>query len=163
MIDRDLLSKLDLKAPYTWLATWGGLGFFRPAPGTWGTLGALPPGLIALKGFGLPGLLVLILAVTLAGLWASRKFEERTQTHDNSSIVIDEVAGMMIALSSTGGALLPVVAAFALFRFFDILKPWPVGFIDRKIPGAPGIMCDDLAAGCMAAICVLGLRYAGLG
>lgn len=79
-------------------------------------------------------------------------------------IVIDEVAGMWIALIPVfGQSLLFVLLAFALFRFFDILKPWPISWLDKNINGAAGVMADDILAGAFAAFCLIGLQYVGLG
>lgn len=162
MPDPELIKKLDFKNPAVWLATWFGCGLMRPAPGTWGTLGALPIGLILLA-FGGPLLLIpAIAAVTWVGIGAANKFESMTGTHDNSMIVIDEVAGMWIALLTSTLSPLSIVAAFLLFRFFDILKPWPIGWLDRKLPGGVGVMADDLVAGIFAAICLFGIHYYAL-
>lgn len=154
----EILSKLDFKNPATWLATWFGCGLMHPAPGTWGTLGALPIGLILLALGGKIVLLIGIIIVIPLGLWASAKFETMTGTHDNSMIVIDEVAGLWITLLATTLNPLSILLAFALFRFFDILKPFPVGWLDRNLSGAKGVMADDLMAGVYAGICLYGIN-----
>ena len=160
-------TKLDLKAPYLWLATWFGCGFMRPAPGTWGSLGALPVGIILYGSTNIWGFILGIILVSLIGYWATERFEAATQTHDNKMIVIDEVAGQWIALLPvfylTGIHPLYIGAAFALFRLFDILKPWPVSHFDKNIKGALGVMGDDIVAGLFAAGCLIGLIYVGLG
>lgn len=161
--DKKLLQSLDFKAPWLWIATWFGCGFMRPAPGTWGTLGGLPFALIFLGTGGWPLLLLAALLVTWAGYRAAARFENATKTHDNSSIVVDEVAGLWIALLPAGLSPLLIAAGFFLFRFFDILKPWPVGWADKKVRGAAGVMLDDLLAGGYAALIIGILRYAGLG
>ena len=74
--------------------------------------------------------------------------------HDSKMIVIDEVAGQWIALLPAALNPALILIAFILFRFFDILKPWPISFIDKKVPGALGVMGDDIIAGLFAAICV---------
>lgn len=154
---------LDLKKPYVWIATWFGCGFMRPAPGTWGTLGALLPGILLAKAGGWPLLAVGIVIVTLLGLYASREFEKDTGLQDCGMIVIDEVAGIWITLLASTLSPLSILLAFVFFRFFDILKPWPVSWCDRKLPGAWGVMSDDLVAGLYAALCLGGVHYAGLG
>lgn len=155
----------DLKKPSIWLATWFGCGFMRPAPGTWGSVGALPFGIILFAATGLIGFITSIIIVTIVGLWASDKFEKITQTHDNKMIVIDEVAGQWIALLPvfyfTGIDSLFIALAFGLFRFFDIIKPWPVSYFDRHVDGALGVMADDLVAGAFAALIISGGIYAG--
>ncbi|MDB5491746.1 MAG: phosphatidylglycerophosphatase family protein [Micavibrio sp.] len=134
----------------------------RPGPGTWGTIGALPFGIIFLV---LGGPLMLILAATALyypGLKAAAHVMNVTKDPDPKMVVVDEVVGMWLALvpaALTGGS---VLLAFALFRLFDILKPWPVSYFDQKMPGAKGVMLDDVAAGIMAAICLVFLRFAGI-
>ena len=119
-----------------------GVGYIRPAPGTWGALVALPwAWLIQVIG-GLPLLVVAIVAAFLKGWWATSKMTAGSEDHDPSEIVIDEVVGQWIALlplsiaSWRMGMDITVmwpgwIAAFALFRLFDIWKPWIIGFADR--------------------------------
>ncbi|MEX0277073.1 MAG: phosphatidylglycerophosphatase A [Ruegeria sp.] len=153
-----------------------GVGYLRPAPGTWGSLAALPLawGLHTLGGF--PLLLIATLAAFFGGLWATRVMTAGQSDHDPSEIVIDEVAGQFIAIwaisypSWAHGIditdLWPGwVAAFLLFRLFDITKPGPIGWADRR--GDPmGVMLDDVIAGVFAAIGVLilaGITHGVLG
>ena len=163
MKDREHIPNLNFKSPAPWIATWFELGLIRPAPGTWGSLGAFPFGIIAFQLGGYSFFLPLILLITALGLWASQKFEEETQTHDNRSIVVDEVAGQLIAMLPAANNPILLILSFLFFRLFDVKKPWPISVIDQKMPGAWGVMGDDLVAGCMAALCVVGLRYAGFG
>lgn len=156
-------AKPDFKSPATWLATWFGCGLMRPAPGTWGTLGGLPFGVLLLVFGGVPVLALATILVTLIGYWAADRFEKQTGTHDAGAIVIDEVAGLWLTLLAAAPTPLSVGLAFLLFRFFDIVKPWPVSWCDRQLPGARGVMADDLAAGVYAALVLWGLRYAGFG
>jgi len=154
---------LDVKKPYFWLATWFGCGLARPAPGTWGTLGGLPIGIFLMMA-GLPYLIGGIVIVCAVGLWAAKEFEKATGEHDASAIVIDEVAGVWITLLAATQTPLSALLAFLLFRAFDILKPWPISWCDKNLPGAWGVMLDDIVAGIFAAICLWGLRvYAGIG
>ena len=115
----------DIKKPYFWLATWFGCGLARPAPGTWGTLGGLPLGILLMMG-GPVYLAAGIIIVFAAGLWAAREFEKATGEHDAGMIVIDEVAGIWVTLLAAQMTPLSLLLAFLLFRAFDILKPWPV-------------------------------------
>ncbi len=145
------------------IASFGGAGFLPKAPGTWGSLAALPVAWVlhGLGGFGL--LLVATLAVTALGFWAIPK--ATGDDHDPGWVVIDEVAGQWIALwplslglsmADVGAWVFPWpgwVGAFVLFRLFDIWKPGPVGWADRQ-GGALGVMLDDLIAGAMAAVLV---------
>jgi phosphatidylglycerophosphatase A len=156
-------NKLSLKSPAILISTWFGAGFMRPAPGTWGSLAAIPFGAII---YGLGGLLALAIATVLAyiaGVWSARIFEEKTGEHDSKMIVIDEVIGQWIALVPVFWFMglsspLYILAAFALFRFFDILKPWPCCFFDTSIQNAHGVMLDDVAAGLYAAIFIYGIH-----
>ncbi|WP_323775642.1 phosphatidylglycerophosphatase A [Leisingera sp.] len=139
-----------------------GVGYLRPAPGTWGSLAALPLayGLHQLGGF--PLLALATLVCNPAGIWATACMTKGSTDHDPSEIVVDEVAGQWIAIWAVSLPAwlhgLPVtalwpgwVAAFLLFRLFDILKPGPVGWADRQ-EGPFGVMMDDVIAGIMAAI-----------
>jgi phosphatidylglycerophosphatase A len=150
-----------------------GVGYIRPAPGTWGSLVALPWAWLLHVVGGLP-LLALALVVALGlGWWATARMTEGAQDHDPSEIVIDEVVGQWIALlplsiaSWRMGIDITVmwpgwIAAFALFRLFDIWKPWIVGWADRR-GDALGVMLDDVFAGILAAIGVVvlaGLAHA---
>lgn len=162
MPDPELIKKLDFKNPAVWVATWFGCGLMRPAPGTWGTLGAMPIGLILLALGGKSALAIGAIAIFAIGLWASKQFESMTQSHDSSMIVIDEVAGMWIVLLASTLSPLSIIAAFLLFRLFDVLKPWPISWLDKNIGGALGVMLDDVAAGIAAALCLYGIHYYAL-
>jgi phosphatidylglycerophosphatase A len=146
------------------IATLGGVGHLRPAPGTWGSLAALPLAwaLHGLGGFWAVALATL--AISAAGWWAVGVATAGTAEKDPSEIVIDEVAGMFVALwpvsfgAQFAGAgfldLWPgIVTAFLAFRLFDIWKPGPVGWADRQ-EGPMGVMADDLIAGWLAALVV---------
>lgn len=165
LMNKEVCQKLDFKAPSVWLATWFGCGLMKKAPGTWGTLGGLPFGIAVLYFGSWQILLAASVFVFLMGLWAAREFEKMTGEHDAGAVVIDEVAGVWIALLPVAGlSFIQIGLAFLLFRFFDILKPWPVSWADKKLPGAMGVMLDDVFAGIYAALVIGGLRYyAGLG
>ena len=144
------------------IATFLYIGHLRPAPGTWGSLAALPVALGILWLAGPWGLTIGVGIVFAAGWWATALETRGKVDHDPSEIVIDEVAGQWIALlpiafgAANAGvgvtALWPGwVAAFVLFRLFDIWKPGPVGWADRR-HGPLGVMLDDVIAGVLAAI-----------
>ena len=137
----------NLAHPGVLLATWFGAGYLPKAPGTWGSLGALPFAWLIMDQGGVWSLVVACVAVFAVGLWASWDYMKRTNLHDPGSIVVDEVAGQWIVLCLA--PLDPVVYAlgFALFRLFDVLKPWPVSWADRRVGGALGVMLDDVLAG----------------
>ncbi len=150
---------LDRKAPYVWLASWGGCGFLSPAPGTWGSLGGLLTGLIIAALFSGLGLLLAAFIVGALGFQAAEKFDSAMETHDSKMIVVDEVVGQWIAMIPALGSLPLLLLSFVLFRVLDILKPWPVSHFEKNVPGAAGVMGDDLVAGLIAAISVVGVRY----
>jgi phosphatidylglycerophosphatase A len=160
MFDNELIKTINLKNPAVILATWFGCGLTRLAPGTWGTLGGLPFGVLILFYGGLPILVIATIIVFVIGYWASERFEKMTGNHDDRAIVIDEVVGGWIALMAAGTGLFSIVLAFLLFRFFDILKPWPVSWADQKLNGPMSVMFDDVLAGIYAAIVILGFNYA---
>ncbi len=145
----------------------GGLGFLRPAPGTWGSI---PPVAIvaamAVLGTSTPvmhsvagALLVLASVACVAwGDYAERRFGRK----DASEVVADEAAGVCLpvvaalsVVSDTSDRLWALLAAFLLFRLFDIAKPWPVSRLER-LPGGWGVLLDDLMAGVYAALVVIG-------
>ena len=147
------------------VATVGGVGCLRPGPGTWGSAAAVPAGWVLHGIGGFPLLLLATLAVAAVGIWAVAAMTRGSADHDPSEAVIDEVAGMWIALwpLSAGlwfaGAdpwLFPWpgwVGAFLLFRAFDIWKPGPVGWADRMATPL-GTVLDDVIAGAIAALLV---------
>jgi phosphatidylglycerophosphatase A len=149
----------------TIIGTVFGVGYIRPAPGTWGSLVALPWAWLLHVLGGFPLLLLGVIAAFLKGWWATSKMTEGSDDHDPSEIVIDEVVGQWIALLPLSYAAwsndIPVhvmwpgwIAAFALFRLFDIWKPWIIGWADRR-GDALGVMLDDVIAGVFAAIGVM--------
>ncbi|MDG4648792.1 phosphatidylglycerophosphatase A [Roseibacterium sp. SDUM158017] len=146
------------------IATLFGIGHIRPAPGTWGSLAAIPLAWALHEAGGFWLLAAATVVVTAAGWWAVGREIADSDIKDPSEIVIDEVAGQWIALwpvsfgAAFAGAdflaLWPgIVTAFVAFRLFDIWKPGPVGWADRQ-EGAMGVMADDLIAGWIAALVV---------
>lgn len=146
--------------PAFWICTGLGSGLIRPAPGTWGSLAALLFAVPILNNStsGLP-LTLMIIASTLIGIHCANIWEKHTGSHDDGRIVIDEFAGMWIAMLPLTIAELytptNLCLSFALFRFFDILKPWPIGWLDKHVSGGLGVMIDDVLAGLFAAISLL--------
>jgi len=144
------------------IATFFYVGHLRPAPGTWGSLAALPAGWAIYVMAGPVGLCVAVLLAYALGVWATAVETRGKDNHDPSEIVIDEVCGQWIALLplAFGAARQDInilalwpgwIAAFALFRLFDITKWGPVGWADR-LHGPTGVMLDDVIAGIFAAI-----------
>ena len=156
------------------LATVGGVGLIRPAPGTWGSAAAIPLGYGVHVIGGFPLLLLATLGVIVLGWWAARAEQAATGNHDAGEIVIDEVAGLWIALWPLSGGLWHAgadpwlfpwpgwVGAFVLFRLFDIWKPGPIGWADRQ-SGPVGVMLDDVIAGLFAALGVALAAYVAHG
>lgn len=134
----------------TLLATWFGCGRLRPAPGTWGTLGALPPALLLVWLGGGWLLLAGSLAAFLVGIWAGADYARTAGRADPGEVVIDEVAGVWLALIPACLDWRLWIVAFLAFRATDILKPWPASWCDAKLAGGLGIMADDMVAGLYA-------------
>ena len=132
------------------LATLGPIGYVRPAPGTIGSLVALGTGYM-IASFSLGLLVAATLAVAILGIFAAECYGQRTGKKDASEVIIDEVAGQWIPLIIIPLEVEWYVAAFLLFRFFDISKIGPVGHAEKFIGGI-GVMADDLVAGILAAV-----------
>lgn len=128
-----------------------GLGLAPKAPGTFGTLLGLPLFWL-FSGLSWPLYLLLCLAVFLLGWWASNQAEIDLGRHDAPEVVIDEVAGYLVTMFLAPASLGMMALGFVLFRFFDILKPWPVSWADDKVPGGMGVMADDILAGLYACL-----------
>jgi phosphatidylglycerophosphatase A len=138
------------------VATWFGCGYSPIAPGTVGTVGALPL-VYGLSRLGTVPYWLGTLAITLLGVWASGRYARQRGEKDPGSAVIDEVSGTLIAVGFVlGSGWLPIVAAVLLFRLFDIWKPGPVNSV-QNLPGGLGIMADDVLAGLGAGV----LAYLG--
>ncbi|MDJ0950489.1 MAG: phosphatidylglycerophosphatase A [Alphaproteobacteria bacterium] len=152
--------------PAAWLATWFYSGLLPIAPGSWGSLAALPFAW-AIAAWLHPWALVPAAAVALlVGLWAAAVYIRHDGSADPGPVVIDEVAGQWLTLAFVPPHPLAYALGFVLFRVADIVKPWPIGWIDRNLRGSLGVMLDDVLAGVYAAIalwvCLLLLRSLGL-
>ncbi len=145
------ISPLGFWHPVSLLATWFGSGLLPKAPGTWGSLAALPFAIVIAALAGTWGLLAAAILVTLVGVWAAAIYAARSGQEDPQTVVIDEVAGQWLALVPVAGDLRLYAVAFVAFRFFDIVKVWPARAIDRELKGGWGIMLDDVVAGLYAA------------
>lgn len=128
-------------------ATWFYVGKSPYAPGTAGSLAALPLAWIVQQHFGNDGLVVISIVLFFMGWWASSTYMRNSRTaHDPREIVIDEVAGQCLLLACLPQSLPAYSVGFLLFRAFDIVKPWPVSWLDAHIHGGLGVMLDDIAA-----------------
>lgn len=143
--------KFDLKQPIQFLALGFGSGLAPKAPGTFGTLAAIP--LFLLLSLLTPIMYLLAVAVvSIVGIYICGKAAEDVGVHDHPAIVWDEFAGFFITMIMVPISWQSIVVGFVLFRLFDILKPWPISFIDKKISGGLGIMLDDILAGIFSLI-----------
>ncbi|HYV56194.1 MAG TPA: phosphatidylglycerophosphatase A [Candidatus Nitrosopolaris sp.] len=136
------------------LATVGGVGYAPLAPGTVGSLAALPllPALAGLRNRSLPVYAALLLGLVVAAVWAAGRAEIELGGHDDAHIVIDEVAGLIVAGIFLPGTWSAAGIAFLAFRVFDIVKPFPARTIDRRVRGGIGVVGDDLVAGVYAGL-----------
>jgi len=146
--------------------TLGYSGLAPKAPGTIGTLVSLPLGVLVLMYFGSQTLFLATTLISIIAIKAINKYEAASGIHDDKRIVIDELAGMWFALSIApsvmidssqimvweNGFIIQVLLSFALFRYFDIVKPSIIGRIDREVQGGLGVMGDDIIAGFAAGI-----------
>lgn len=142
----------------TVIATWFGLGKSPVAPGTMGSLGALPLYFLVRAG-GPWAILALGVVITLVGIWAAGVVVRATGRHDPQQVVVDEVAGTLLALAFAPQGPFGVFAAVLLFRFFDVLKIFPANVAER-LPGGVGVVLDDVVAGLQAAVIIGVLRIA---
>lgn len=132
-------------------ATWFYLGKSPLIPGTVGTIGAIP--LVWLfYSFGNYNYMVASSLLTLAAVMAATLYEEKLGVHDSSQIVIDEVAGFVIAMTWLPMTWQAFAIGLLVFRLLDILKPFPIGWLERRIEGGLGVVVDDVAAGIIANI-----------
>ncbi len=143
------LPGFKLSNPVHFLAVGFGLGLAPKAPGTWGTLAALPFFLV-MAGLSLPLYLGIVAVMAIVGVYLCGKTAEDMKTHDHPSIVWDEVVGMLITMVMLPAGWGWILGAFVAFRFFDIIKPWPIRLLDRHVHGGFGIMVDDVLAGIFA-------------
>ena len=142
-----------LKNPVHFLSLGFGSGLSPKAPGTMGTLAAIPLYLL-LATLDLQWYLLITLLITLVGIGFCSYTSNALQVHDHPGIVIDEFAGFLITMIAVPLNLYTLLLGFILFRLFDIIKPWPIGWLDQKVHGGLGIMLDDVVAGIYALMCV---------
>lgn len=153
-----LSARQIIKDPILFLAFGFGSGLAKKMPGTFGTLAAVPLYLLLQP----LGLLIYTLATVLAvvaGVTICDQAAKKLRVHDYGGIVWDEVAGLLLTLWGAPFSWQNLLLGFALFRLLDIVKPWPISWLDRRVGGGLGIMLDDVAAGILAALC-LGLIIA---
>lgn len=144
--DKAALKKVNLRKPSHFLALGFGSGLAPFMPGTFGTIVALPL-VFALSFFPVWFYLAVTALTILAGIWICDVTAKDLGVHDHSAIVWDEIAGMLITMALIPFTWLNLLVGFVLFRLFDIIKPWPISLLDKKVHGGLGIMLDDVVAG----------------
>ena len=146
--------KPNFKDPIHWLAFGLGSGLSPKAPGTMGTLAALPIYYWCMADLSPLVYLGALVVTSLLGIYICHKTAKDLKVHDHGGIVFDEWVGMWITLFLAPAGWVWLIVGFALFRFFDIIKPWPISWLDKHVGGGFGIMIDDILAGVMAFICL---------
>lgn len=151
------LSLISLKNPWHLLATGFGSGLSPFIPGTMGTLAAVPFFLL-LAQLPFTAYVIVVLISCVIGIQICQVTSADMKVHDHGSIVWDEFAGFWITMSIVPALNIPLtewkwlITGFILFRFFDMVKPWPIGWLDKRVHGGLGIMVDDIVAGVMAGV-----------
>ncbi|AKE52821.1 phosphatidylglycerophosphatase A family protein [Kangiella geojedonensis] len=149
LADKALVSRMVFTNPAHFLSFGFGSGLMPKAPGTWGTLAAIPLW-YGLSFLTLPYYLIVTLALSIIGIGLCHYTAKKLGVHDHPGIVWDEICGYLVTMFAIPTAWHWALAGFILFRFFDILKPWPIKWLDKKVHGGFGIMVDDLLAGVFA-------------
>lgn len=145
-------AKFNLADPVQFLALGFGSGLAPKAPGTFGTLAAIPIYLLLAVNVSLLTYAILTLLMAVAGIYICQKAADAAGVHDHPAIVWDEIVGYLITMFMVPLSWQSLVTGFLLFRLFDIVKPWPISFVDKKVHGGFGIMLDDVLAGICALI-----------
>ena len=143
------LVRTVLTNPIHFLAFGFGTGLSPKAPGTVGTLAAIPL-YIYISQFSLTNYLIILIILTIFSFYIAGKSSEMLGVHDHGGIVIDEICGYLVTMILAPNSWLAIVIGFVLFRIFDIFKPWPIKQLDKNIQGGAGIVIDDLMAGIYA-------------
>jgi phosphatidylglycerophosphatase A len=152
---------MRLTHPAALIATWFGAGLLPIGPGTWGSAAALPFAWAILSFGGWPSLLACIVAVAVAGYWASGVMIAGYGDEDPPEIVVDEVVAQWMVLLVAPQTHFAYFIGFLIFRVCDTLKPWPASWADTHVSGAMGVMLDDLLAGAYALAIMAGLVQLG--
>jgi phosphatidylglycerophosphatase A len=146
--------KPNWKNPVHILAFGFGSGAAPKAPGTFGTIAAVIIYILLLSHLEAETYLLVLMVSALFGIYICGKTATDIGVHDHGGIVWDEFVGLWITYLWLPQGMLWLLIGFLLFRLFDILKPWPIGWLDRQVHGGVGIMLDDIVAGLMALVCV---------
>ena len=161
MITRDDLHGLNLVNPIHFLAVGLGSGLAKKAPGTFGTLAAVPIYWL-MSSLPVEMYALIVVLASLFGFWICHVTSRDMGVHDHKAIVWDEFVGYWITLFMVPFSIQWAILGFVLFRFFDILKPFPISWVDKNISGGFGIMLDDILAGiCSALVLQLVIYFYG--
>ena len=159
MKEENPLNRVHLTHPIHFLALGLGSGLLRPAPGTWGSLAGLIIGYFTLDYFGMTFFALFTFFAFLIGCYLCQKTADDMQVHDHGAIVWDEFIGIFITLMAVPQLNWQWLAvAFISFRFFDILKPYPIRYFDQKLESGFGIMIDDVLAAIYAVLVIVLIR-----
>ena len=152
-MQKEYRARISMKNPVHFLALGFGSGLIPFMPGTFGSAVAIP---LLILSANMPVMVFFAFTVfaSIFGIYLCGKTADDMQVHDHGSIVWDEVAGMFVTFLFVPITAPSLLAGFVLFRVFDILKPWPIGPIDKRLHGGTGIMLDDIVAGAMACACL---------
>jgi len=148
---------LTLGTPSGFLAFGFGSGLSPIAPGTMGTLVAIPFAIL-LRELSVAGFWIVLFVLFWLGVWLCDRVSHKLGVHDHGGIVWDEMVGYWIAVAFVPMQWQWLLAAFVLFRFFDIYKPWPIRQLDKNVSGGFGIMIDDVLAAIFSMVVLAGAQ-----
>lgn len=153
---------IPLSHPAKFIGTWFGVGLAPKAPGTFGSIAALPFAWLIQSQWGNLGLFIAAIICFVVGCVACQKYLPYVDALDPKEMVIDEVHGQWLLLSAMSPTITSYIIGLALFRLFDIMKPWPISVADRKIHGGFGVMFDDTLAAIYPLVLVMLLYVIGM-
>lgn len=163
MVDHWYMSK-TLEHHQVWTNPWHfiafgfGSGLLPIMPGTYGTLVAIPIYLL-LQAFGWPLYVIATIGIIFFGAWLSDKVSREIGIHDYPGMNFDEIVGYLVTMLFVPAHWFWVLLGFGLFRLFDILKPWPISWVDKNMKGGIGVVLDDVLAGLASLAILQGLLY----
>ena len=152
------MNKINLANPLHLIALGFGSGLLPKAPGTWGTVVGIPI-YIAMSYLTLPWFLAVTAISFIFGCYCCHVAGIALGEPDHGSIVWDEIVGLMVTMIAIPYSILNIILGFALFRLFDITKPFPIKYFDKHFKNGFGVMLDDVLAGVMANVCLWGIQY----
>lgn len=132
--------------PSHFIAFGFGTGALPVAPGTFGTLIAIPF-YLAFRGLPLFAYITLVVIITIASMWLCERVSREIKEHDHQGMCLDEIVGYLVTMTGAPHGLTWIILGFILFRIFDIWKPWPIDYIDTRVGGGFGMILDDVLAG----------------